>query len=75
MVVDEIAKKSLNRHAGLDPASRMDLIYWMPAFAGMTERGKRFLSFDPFRHRGNNLNGFYILPDVVRCVTHVQLLE
>jgi len=28
-------KKSQNRHAGLDPASRTYWIYWIPAFAGM----------------------------------------
>jgi hypothetical protein len=29
-------EKPLNRHAGLDPASRTHLAYWIPAFAGMT---------------------------------------
>jgi hypothetical protein len=35
---DNLVKKSRNRHAGLDPASRTYRIYWIPAFAGMTEK-------------------------------------
>jgi len=32
----ESRKKFQNRHAGLDPASRINWSYWIPAFAGMT---------------------------------------
>ena len=31
-------KKSQNRHAGLDPASRTYWNHWIPAFAGMTKK-------------------------------------
>jgi len=33
-----IRKKSQNRHAGLDPASRTCWNHWIPAFTGMTKK-------------------------------------